>query len=262
MTIRTIIAAILLAVVAIPAAAASLSVEGTAWVLTTDDGRHLTSAQLTGAIFDGLGPDGTPATLRIDAVTPSREDPGVLLHELSVKAADGSFHPVCDADAYGRKAGFPVAGTIDAQGHYARKPGAYYLTCTSGAQGKCILWGYNPWKPGPGGADLAPYYQACMHMVRGDYDGSEAAHTKNGTTIDPYDDLGVQKPDSKADAAFAFEAGWAPEGAVCVARTRWGDLLPLADLLAAAPRLKASPCDEAEARRRGALIFNRSKIAP
>ena len=254
--------ALLLALLPAPLFAASLAVDRTVWVLTTDDGRRLDSPQLVGAIFDAVDPDGSPATLRIDAVTPSKERPEILLHTLSAKAADGSFQPVCDADAYGRRAGFPVAGSIDAQGRYTRPPGKWYLTCTSGAQGKCILWGYDPGTPGPGGRDLAPYYQACMHMVRGDYDGSETAHTKNGTTIDMWDDVGVQTNASKSDPAFAFEAGWGPDGAVCVARTRWADLLPVEALLASAPRLRAAPCNEAEARRRGALIFNRSKIAP
>ena len=64
------------------------------------------------------------------------------------------------------------------------------------------------------------------------------------------------------DPAFAFEAGWSPDGAVCVARTRWSNLLPLGTLLESAPKLAATPCDETEARRRGAISFNRSRLAP
>src|ERR1041385_6963440 len=69
-----------------------------------------------------------------------------------------------------------------------------------------------------------PYYEACQHMVRADYDGSRWAHTKNGTPIDFWDHIGVQHPDTLADPAFAFEPGWSPEGAACVAKTRWPDL--------------------------------------
>jgi hypothetical protein len=87
-------------------------------------------------------------------------------------------------------------------------------------------------------------------------------HTRNGTDIDLWDIAGVQKPDTAADPAFAFEAGWSADGAVCVARTRWENLLPLATLIQSAPQLAAAPCSEAEARRRGALLFNRSRIHP
>jgi hypothetical protein len=44
-----------------------------------------------------------------------------------------------------------------------------------------------------------------------------------------------------------------------VAHTRWPDLLPLKALLASAPALAAAPCDPEEARKRGALLFNRSR---
>jgi hypothetical protein len=95
--------------------------------------------------------------------------------------------------------------------------------------------------------------------VRADYDGKGAAHTREGTEIDIWDIAGVQKPDTLGNPGFRFEAGWAAAGAVCVARTRWPDVLSLKDLLNKAPRLAAKPCDPEEARRRGALLFNRSR---
>ena len=78
----------------------------------------------------------------------------------------------------------------------------------------------------------------------------------------PYWLASAPPTDKKINVLRAFEAGWGPHGAVCVARTRWSELLPLSVLLASAPRLVARPCDEAEARRRGAVLFNRSKLRP
>jgi hypothetical protein len=95
-------------------------------------------------------------------------------------------------------------------------------------------------------------------MVRADYDGSGLSYTKNGTIIDIFDDLGIEKPDSLDDPAFHFEAGWSPDGAVCVARTRWSDLLSLDDLVKRAPRL-AGPCSQEIARAKGAILFNGSR---
>ena len=253
------IALALLALAAAPAAAATLTVEGTQFVLVADTGARLTSAQLVGAIFEMTGPDGEPITARIDAVVPANERPATLLHTLSVRQPDGGFTPLCEADGYGRKAAFPVAGAFDAHGRYTRAPGKWFLTCTAGSQAKCVLWGYDPSASGPHGEDLAPYYQACQNLVRAAYDGRGVAHTRDGTSIDIWDRIGVQAPDTVPDPAYRFEAGWGPAGATCVAKTRIAGLLPLSVLLASAPRLRGDPCDEAEATRRGALIFNRSK---
>jgi ADYC domain len=238
---------------------ATLRVEGTRFVLVTADGRRLPSEALVGAVFTMMTPGGVLASVRIDGVTPAKDRSAVLLHDLKVANNAGEWVPMCDADAYGRRAAFPVAGRWEGQKFRADKA-AWFLTCTSGSQAKCLIWGYDPWAVGPGGVSLVGHYEACQHMVRGDYDGRGAAHTRNGTSIDLWDDLGLQTPDTAADKDYIFEAGWAPDGSVCVAKTRWASLLPLSVLLQSVPRLKAQPCDEAEARRRGALIFNRSKV--
>ena len=219
---------------------------------------HLKFARSGGATFQTTF-DGAPVTLRIDAVTPSAERPSVLLHNFSAKdPITGAWTPICEADVKGRQAGFPVAGRFDATGRFVKDPTMWFPVCTSGAQGKCILWGYDPWGRGPHGEDLAPYYEACMHMVRADYDGRGVAHTRNGTQIDVFDNIGIETAESLNDPDFKFEAGWAPTGAVCVAKTRYVDLLSLPALLASAPRLGGA-CNPAAARRRGALVFNRSK---
>ena len=239
------------------ATAGTLSVDHSVFRLDTG-ARVLRSPDLVGATFDATF-DGALVTIRIDSVTPSPERPSVPLHVFSVRnAATGAWTPMCEADVKGRRAGFPVAGRFDAAGRFVKDPKAWFPVCTSGAQGKCILWGYDPWGTGPHGEDLAPYYEACLHMVRADYDGRGVAHTRNGTQIDVFDRIGVESADSLNDRAFAFEAGWAPTGAVCVAKTRYADLLPLPALLAATPKL-GGRCDPVEAARRGALVFNRSR---
>ena len=262
MLARSILAVPLLCLVTIPAAAqtsGTLRVASGQFHLSMADGRELASRELVGAIFDVDDGRGGTIAVRIDAVEPSSERPDLLLHSFSVQdRSSGAWTPLCDADAHGRRAGFPVAGRWRGTQHYLRAKAGWFLTSTSGAQGKCILWGYDPQRRGPHGEDLSPYYQACTHMVRADYDGSGAAHTRNGTTIEMWDDIGVQTRDTPPDPTLKFEAGWAPGGAVCVVRTRYADLLPLKALLRANPRL-GGVCDEAAARRRGALIFNNSR---
>ncbi|WP_374659958.1 ADYC domain-containing protein [Phenylobacterium sp.] len=244
---------------AAPAASAAVQVRETRFELTLPDGRTLGSEDLVGAEMEIRDERGEVFTARLDAIEPAAEDPAVLLHRFSMlDARSGQWRPLCNADAYGRRAGFPVAGRWDAKGRYVKDPQSWFLTCTSGSQGKCVLWGYNPFRKAPSGADLAPFYQACQHMVRADYDGRGAPHTRNGTLILWGDVAGVSD-DASDDPSWKFEAGWGPDGAVCVARTRWENLLPTAVLLESQPRLAAAPCDKAEARRRGALLFNHSK---
>lgn len=244
----------------VPPASAAMAVRETKFEWTTPDARRLGSEDLVGAVMEIRDFDGTILTARLEAVEPALEDPAILLHRFSVRDASGDWKPMCEADAYGRRAGFPVAGRWDARGRYVKDVESWFLACTSGSQGKCILWGYNPFRRSESGADLAPFYQACQHMVRADYEGAGAAHTRNGTRIEMGDIAGVITGPSDGDPAWRFEAGWGPDGAVCVARTRWENLLPTKVLLESRPRLAAAPSDEAEARRRGALLFNRSKL--
>jgi hypothetical protein len=247
---------------AAPATGGGLAAQGYGFALSLPDGRRLHSTDLVGAVLEMDDPDGQLVTARIDAVTPAAERSDILLHTLSVRDAAGRWSPMCDADLQGRRAAFPVPGRWDPGHRFVNDRDDWFLTCTAGSEGKCILWGYDPWRTAPDGTSLAPYYRACQHMVPADYQGNLVPHTRNGTEIDVWDRAGVQKPDTTNDPVFAFEAGWNEDGAVCVARTRWENLLPLTTLLESAPRLAASPCNEAEARRRGAILFNRSRLTP
>lgn len=232
---------------------AELRVEGAQFVLSTDGGEVLRSADLVGASFEMALEDGGAALVRIDGVEPAPERASVLLHTLSlIDPVSGAARPLCGEDAQGRRAGFPAQGRFDDEGRYHDEPGAWLLTCTSGSQGKCVLWGYAPWEA-EDRALGARLYEACQRVARADYAGDLVAHTKEGTLIDLWDDAGVQAP--SRDPKFVFEAGWGPGGAVCVARTRWPDLLALEDLHRARPDL-AGECTEATARAMGAILYS------
>lgn len=249
-----------LALVAAPVLAAptgGLAVEGTSFVVTTPTAR-LASPDLVGAVFEIDDGKGGLAQVRIDAVTPAKENAAILLHTLSARdPKTGAWLNMCDPDAYGRRAGFPLRGHWDGY-RFVADPATWYLACTAGSQGKCVLWGYDPWGKGPDGRPLVDFYRACQQTVRADYRGDGAPHTRNGTEIDIADVAGIQRHDSLKDPAYIFEAGWGPTGAVCVAATRWPDLLTQEALLAASPNLGGT-CDEAAARAKGALIFTRIK---
>jgi ADYC domain len=233
------------------AAAGRLSAEGTVFVLTLADGRALRGEELAGASFVWRGSD-TAVTIRIDGVEREDSTSGpVLIYRLSLRdPRTGSSRPLCRADAKGREAGLPIP----------RDDGGYSLTCTSGAEGKCILMGYHPWQVRADGAPMRDLHRACVHLIRADYGGDDRPTTRDGTSIDIYDRFGIQSP---IHSSMTFEAAWGPDGAVCVARPRVPDNVTLEEIGRRYPRLRRAlgpeTCDEGVAQRHPeALLFNRS----
>ncbi len=245
----------------------SVGAEGTQFEVTLADGRVLRSPQLVGAVLVVAVGAGT-IRLRIDAVEP---DPGdaafgirpsgsVLLHSLSVEDAQGGWSNPCEPGPDGRRQGFPIAGRALADGTIApAEAGEFALTCTGGAEGKCVRLGYHPWERLPDGAPILPVYNACIHLLRADYAGDGSATTRNGQPIDICDKLGIQSPGN--DKAQEFEAGWTAEGAVCVRHVRVKENATLSGIAAHSPRLAGrvgDVCTEAFARAAGAILFDRS----
>jgi hypothetical protein len=234
-----------------PSAVSSISVEGTEIVVKLANDRVLRSKELVGATLD-VRFEGQPAKVRIAGIEldPGDKSKTVWLHTMETRQADGTWQNLCSPGPDGSQQGFPLQ---DAKG-------SLELTCSSGALGKCVRFGYRPWANGPDGTSLGPQHAACVRMVRGDYGGSNGPFTKNGMSIDLYDAQGIQNADNAPDQTF--EAGWTPEGAVCVHHVRVKENVTLAALEEKFPRLKGRTgaiCTEEFARSLGALVFNRSK---
>jgi hypothetical protein len=240
----------------------AVTVEGTQFRVTLADGHVLAQDELAGveiAFGDGSG---RQRRLRIDSVEPDPRDKDgeIMLYGLSAQDPEtGEWRNACLPDSDGRRLGFPLAGAVTADGRYQPAPGKLLITCTGGAEGKCVRFGYKPWGRAADGMPLLPYYQACVRLVRADYAGDGRGTTKNGQPIDIYDTLGVQPP--AYDLPCEFEAGFAPEGATCVRHVRVKENATLASVEASAPRLAGrtgAACDEAFARSEGAILFVRS----
>jgi hypothetical protein len=86
------------------------------------------------------------------------------------------------------------------------------VACRHAALAKCVEWGYRPGLPSE-----KDHHQACVHMVRADYEGTGEAHTANGTTIYVSDALGINVEDD--EPGLIKEAEWGTDGAVCVNRS-------------------------------------------
>ncbi len=265
LTIRTLLIFVFL--VSLPfsdrtAKAASIEkieVVGTEFIVHLTNGTSLGSAQLVGAVL--TLEDGT--RLRIDGVEADPADAGgdVLLHNVSFRDADGTWQPYCTADPYGERFAMPIAGHLLDDGSLDTRQGSFQIICTSGAQGKCVRYGYKPWLEDQNGRPMLDFFNACVRMLRADYCGDGTSTTIDGTLIYIYDRIGVQPylPIEGMD----FEAAWSDEGATCISRVRIADNVSLQQLLESCPRLQNVPigesCTEAEAERdTGSLIFNSS----
>ena len=249
------------------AALQSIEAEGTQFKVILTDGRVLRSRELVGATLT-IAHNGTTQRIRIEA---AETDPGapergvppdrhVFLHTLSIETADGTWQNVCLAGPDGRRQAFPLAGRARPDASIApAEQGAFEITCTSGAQGKCVHFGYRPWESAPDGSTGYDLYNACVRMVRADYSGDGKGTTRDGQLIDVYDRFGIQRSDE--DAALSFEAGWTKDGAVCVRHVRVKENIVLEELdaLSSLHGRTGDICTEEFARQHGAVIFNRSR---
>ena len=105
---------------------AKIEVSGTAFRVTRSDGSVKQGVELHGAVLV-FNIAGSPVRIRIDAITPDPNDNAVLVHDFRVD---------------GLEAGSDV----------------FELICTAGAKGKCVRFGYHPWKRAPDGRPMRGYY--------------------------------------------------------------------------------------------------------
>lgn len=100
---------------------------------------------------------------------------------------------------------------------YAPPGDSAFLACISGATGKSISFGYQPWEHGEGA------HLAATRMLRADYCGDGMAHTTVGTPIRLQDSLGVWTNPPPA-GAYEVEAVWSPDtgAAICLTEPRLG----------------------------------------
>ncbi|MBQ0824316.1 ADYC domain-containing protein [Microvirga terrae] len=221
-------------------------------VLSLDDGRIFRGQALTGMILV-LGTAAGDREIRIDGVVHEGKvrDLPATLFRMSVKDREtGMFEELCERDPKGDRVAFA----------YPDGAGGFALACTSGAEGKCILFGYFPWQSDPA-VPLRDLHRACTHMLRADYGGDDRPSTRDGTAVNVYDRFGIQTPDHAP--GMEFEAAWGADGAICVSHPRIADNIDLDELARRYPqllgRLGPQACHEQAMRRDPrALLFNES----
>jgi hypothetical protein len=192
------------------------------------DGKRLRGSELTGARLTGtvaLGTTQIPLSFRIDRV-----DTALEVQRYAVSVYNGAeWGSLCGSFSDGspiRTIALP--GRWDPQtGSYVDDRNAFTFACENAAVGKCVVFGYRPWTTAEEcdsygrcrEQPLSAWHQACTRMIRADYCGDGRPHTRNGTSINIWDPLGIQLREPLK--GVSLEAEWTQEGAVCIQRTRW-----------------------------------------
>lgn len=177
-----------------------------------------------GSIIDAVSESGVRARIRIDEIEldPKDHSRETYLYSVSVEDTDERggeklWAKFCEPDAENVSKAIPISGYWDEQGQFIDSPTRLTLACTNGVIGKCIRWGYKPWKSD----SLKELHLACVRMARADYCGNGIGHTKDGTLIDIFDTVGIQ---DREKGSMELEAAWSPQGATFLNHPRWGPL--------------------------------------
>lgn len=179
----------------------------------------LTTASVVGSTWTGTASSAALVKLRIDsALHGTAPNADTWFYAVSYQTNAG-WSPLCGLDTAGQPIrAVPVAGiwssVIGDSASYGASAQRFTFACRGTSIGKCIEIGYKPYR------GYSNQLASCVRMLRGDYCGSGYTHTVDGTTINLYDNVGVQRD----TAAWPAEAEWTPHGARCVNRqnaARW-----------------------------------------
>lgn len=179
-------------------------------------GKDLKGAQLNAVDEQGRKLNFEIKDVELDPKDPEKET--YLYTVFYVDSANSQSKNLCTPDAENVAKAIPLTGSWDKTGAHTESSDMITFGCTSGVLAKCVRFGYKPWKTVKG-RSLRDYHQACTRMARADYCGNGKSHTRDGTPINIYDELDIQK--KTPHSGMVFEAAWSPEGATFINRPRW-----------------------------------------
>ncbi|HEU4407945.1 MAG TPA: ADYC domain-containing protein [Polyangiaceae bacterium] len=193
------------------------NLNGSELVGTTSTGTSLSGAGMVGVQFQGQLSTGDTLNLRVDA---ARTADNIWFYKVSYATTTGN-KPLCGLDGGGAAIeAIALAGRWDYRqgvaggGSWINDSSSITFACRGAVLAKCVELGYKPWAQS-GSTSLRNHHQACTRMLRADYCGDGTPWTVSGTTINVYDNLGIQ-----ADTeSWAAEAEWTAAGARSVRTT-------------------------------------------
>lgn len=187
------------------------SAAGAAITIGPSTGAPLVGAALVGSTWTGVATNTVQTKLRIDsALQGTAPNTDLWFYAVSYQTSTG-WSPLCGLDGSRKPiravsvAGYWASVTGDSA-RYTSSTTRFVLACQTKTISKCEELGYKPHK------GYANQLAACVRMLRADYCGTGVSHTTDGTTVNLYDNLGLQ-PDTQR---WPAEAEWTASGARCV----------------------------------------------
>jgi hypothetical protein len=221
-------------------------------------GTAVSNAGFVGAVFTSTLSTGATLKLRVDGrtqLTGSNTD--LYSYAVSYETSSG-WSPLCGLDGSQPVQAVPLDGYWDQRqgvaggGAFTDDATRFTFACRLHAIAKCVEFGYKPWKT-VGGVVLQNHHQACTRMLRADYCGDGKSWTVDGTTINLYDNLGVQSDTQ----AWTAEAEWTAAGARYVTTTTRRRYLMLgATVPACVPAKVSSTTGQSAHYSTGTLLIN------
>ena len=188
-----------------------ISINGTTLSAVETSGPPISGARAIGSSWAATATDGSAVKLRIDsALAGSAPNTDLWFYGVSYQTRAG-WSPLCGLDAVNQPIlAVTVNGVWQATpadtAHYSASTTQFTFACRGKTIAKCVELGYKTYQ---GHTDQLT---SCVRLLRGDFCGTGTPGTVDGTTLNLYDQVGVQ-----ADTQpWAPEAEWTPSGARCI----------------------------------------------
>jgi hypothetical protein len=190
------------------------SLSGTTISAVSTTAPPLTGSSVVGSTWNATAANGTAVKLRIDAAAQGTSPNADLwFYKVSYQNSSG-WSPLCGLDSASQPIqAVTTAGVWSAvsgdSAKYVASTTQFTFACRAKTIAKCVELGYKTYK------GYSTQLATCVRLLRGDYCGNGKAYTVDGTTLNLYDNVGVQ-----GDGLGWFpEAEWTPAGARCVNST-------------------------------------------
>jgi len=176
-------------------------------------------------VLQGEGSHGEVVEVTLCGAEADPSDPSLYKYRLEAWNANSQEweNPCVATEEVPNPWALALGGTWDLSGAHHDTPGKFTFACQTGVLSQCVTWGYKPWAR-RNGRSLSEHHQACTRMVRADYCGNGKSHARELPLMGRNDHLGISEPlaakSQGEPAGTVFEAGWAPDGASCMASPR------------------------------------------
>ncbi|HEY8143669.1 MAG TPA: ADYC domain-containing protein, partial [Kofleriaceae bacterium] len=177
-----------------------------------------TGAGFNNAVFDATLSDGKVVPVKITSVRQAAAD--LWAYRISYQS-DTGWSPYCldtagaEVEAYPLNGVWNLAEGVSGGGARSTPAGKFTFACRAAALGKCVDFGYVPWRS-VSGTSLLGYHDACVRAVRADWCGDGRSWTVNGNLINIFDRKQVQSDTE----SWLGEAEWSTAGATCLNKDR------------------------------------------